>query len=63
MRWDPGIHEGCPTRGPQGAAKSVALVGIVAASDAEAIAILTDAWRTKYGDEPPSALIGLSHPY
>jgi hypothetical protein len=63
VRWDGGIHEGIPTRGPQRAARSVALVGIVAASAAEALAVLKHAWRTKYRDEPPSALIGLSHPY
>jgi hypothetical protein len=59
-RWNGGIHEGRPTRGPQGAARSVECENYAAASADEVVERVRTLWREKYRCEPPSALIGVT---
>ncbi len=65
MLWDGGIYEGQPSPLPVGATKSrsLALVGIAARSADDVVATLKAEWRARFGDQPPSALIGVSGPY
>lgn len=60
MRWNGGIHEGHPTRGPQGAARSVECENYAATGADQVVAHLRTLWREKYRCEPPSALIGVT---
>jgi hypothetical protein len=41
----------------------VTRTGIDAPTANDAVAVLKHAWRTDFGDEPPSALVGLDGPY
>jgi hypothetical protein len=43
--------------------RRVDLVRFEAFGDRDASAKLGDAWRATYGEEPPSAPVGISHPY
>jgi len=64
-RFDVGISSGT-IWSPAGAAvepRRVDLVGVTATGEKHAIEKTGDEWRKRYGDEPPSALIGISWPY
>ena len=59
--WNGGIHEGHPVGGNEARIpRSLDRVGIVAVGADDAVAQLKDEWRACFGDEPPSALIGVS---
>lgn len=64
-RYDVGITEGqiCPVVAGGPRPRSVDLVGVEARDEQAAIAVAEDLWRTRHGDEPPSALIGISRAY
>jgi hypothetical protein len=58
--WNPRGH---PVDRPARERRSVTRTGIDAPTANDAVAVLKQAWRTDFGDEPPSALIGLDGPY
>jgi hypothetical protein len=64
-RFDVGIYDGhiVPVVSTAPEPRHMALVGVAARNEREAIARTEDQWRLLYGDEPPKALIGISWPY
>jgi hypothetical protein len=64
-RFDVGITSGTTwsPAGAAGAPRRVDLVGVTARDEKHAIEQAENEWRNRYGDEPPSALIGISRAY
>jgi hypothetical protein len=64
-RYDVGIGDGRlePRIDESDKPRRLDLVAVVAQDEQNAIAKLMSEGRTRYGDEPPRALVGISHAY
>jgi hypothetical protein len=64
-RFDVGISSGtiCSPAAAAVDPRRVDLVGVTANDEKHAIEKAKTEWRKRYGDEPPSALIGISRGY